>query len=690
MTDRTTDPVTHGQAFASFPAYGSPNRHAQLLQSVVAAFAIYALVGGLLAVVGWGTGIYRLTDWFDNQIAMKANTAVAAAAGGAALLTQALRRSSHPATRVLGALVGLIGGLTLLEHLTGWNLGIDTMLFDEPPGRRATTAPGRMGLPASTSFLLLGAALAAGDRRRTARRISAVLGLGAAGIASLSLTGYLYGADQMYALPRLTGIAVQTASMIFALGLGIVASHPEQQPMRTLLDPGAGGILMRRALPLVTLVPLGLGWIRIYIQQNQWVDTAFGTALRTLVEVGLLVCLLWWAAEKVRSHELRIQEGQQLWRTTLASVGDGVITSDTEGRVTFMNFTGESLTGWRSDQALGQPLSRVFHFVERNSSRSGVDDSKAFVGGGSAQLLTQDGTRRSIEGNVSPIRDARGKTVGEVSVFRDVTERKQAEEDLRKAEAQLRQYASELEARVTERTADLNATKEHLEAFVYSIAHDLRAPLRSMTGFSHLLLEDYIDRLDDTGKTLLQRIGASAKFMDQLLLDLLAFGRTARAEMELTPVEVLKAWNVAQFQVSTQVESCGAQIETIGSLPVVRAHEATLSQCLANLLSNALKFVAPGVQPQVRFWAEDRGVAADGTREGKVRLYLQDNGLGIAAEHHERVFRVFERLHGPRYSGTGIGLSIVRKGVERMGGDIGLKSNLNEGSVFWIELRKAG
>jgi signal transduction histidine kinase len=260
---------------------------------------------------------------------------------------------------------------------------------------------------------------------------------------------------------------------------------------------------------------------------------------------------------------------------------------------------------------------------------------------------------------------------------RDLLETQQRQQQaLAEASARLEHHAANLEKIVAERTRDLRATNEQLEAFVYSIAHDLRAPLRAMTGYSQLLLEDHSAGLAPHAQHLLKRVQASSEFMDKLLLDLLAFGRTARAEIQLSPVPVRTAWDSALFQCAIQIEQTAAKIDTLEPLPIVLAHEVTLTQCLANLLSNA-----PGVRPAVRFWSEESGDYA--------RLCIEDNGLGIPADQRERVFRVFERLHGSRYQGTGIGLSIVRKGVERMGGRVGLHSEPGHGTRFWIELPRA-
>ena len=297
-------------------------------------------------------------------------------------------------------------------------------------------------------------------------------------------------------------------------------------------------------------------------------------------------------------------------------------------------------------------------------------------------LRRRDGTLFFARGVTTGLRDEKGAHIGFTKVLRDATAEKQADDGLKEVQVKLNEHATGLERVVARRTAELVETNEQLEAFVYSIAHDLRAPLRSITGFSQILLEDHLAALDSAAQHLLQRIHASSEFMDRLLLDLLAFGRTARAEIELGPVVLKRIWERALAQLTTQIEQSKARIEAADLGQVVRAHEATLGQVLVNLLSNSLKFVPPGVQPHIRVRAEGKGP--------RVLFWLEDNGIGIPLDQHERVFRVFERLHGSRYAGTGIGLSIVRKGVERIGGTVGFESEPGRGTRFWIDLPKAG
>jgi len=243
----------------------------------------------------------------------------------------------------------------------------------------------------------------------------------------------------------------------------------------------------------------------------------------------------------------------------------------------------------------------------------------------------------------------------------------------------VRESRQELEERVKARTAELQERNEELEAFAYSISHDLRAPLRAMGGFSQAMLEDYGDRLDETGRGYAQRVVTAAQTMDQLIRDLLTYSKVTRSELELAPLHLARILHGVVRDLEEEIRGRHAQVALDASPPDVVGHEATLTQVMTNLVSNAIKFVPAGRAPEVRIRWDLRG--------GRLRLWVEDNGIGIAPEHYERVFRVFERLHGAEeYPGTGIGLAIVRKGVERMGGRAGVESTPGQGSRFWIEL----
>jgi|GEM_PF-921265 len=263
-------------------------------------------------------------------------------------------------------------------------------------------------------------------------------------------------------------------------------------------------------------------------------------------------------------------------------------------------------------------------------------------------------------------------------LFRNITERMVSEESLRVAHEQLADRAGHLENAVTERTAELTASNEQLEAVVYSIAHDLRAPLRAMQGFSSLLLEEEGAALSDTGRDYARRIGRSAQFMDALLLDLLVFSRISQQRLEFPVVHLESILRTEVSRLEKEMLQAGADIEISGPCPPVLAHEPTLRQVVYNLVSNSLKFVRPGARPKIRLSAE--------ARDGFVRVWVEDNGIGIEPAYQDEVFRLFTRLQGDDFPGTGIGLAIVEKGIKRMGGRVGVESAPNMGSRFWFDL----
>lgn len=312
-----------------------------------------------------------------------------------------------------------------------------------------------------------------------------------------------------------------------------------------------------------------------------------------------------------------------------------------------------------------------------------------------------------------PLRDSQGKVIGLVGIGQDITERKKNEEDLvssqraalnmmedavearsqleqvniglqkevkdrRKAEAEIRKLNIELERRVLERTAELAASNKELEAFSYSVSHDLRAPLRAMTGFSEALLEEYIAVLDERGKDYLHRVSDSAKHMGMLVDDLLKLSRFTRGEMIKSPVNLshMVQQVVSEIQDQDPLREVTWVIE-----PNVRAiADVNLIQVvLNNLLSNAWKFTSKQKSPRIEFGCL--------RKESMLTYFVKDNGVGFDMMHKDKLFGTFSRLHSQsEFEGTGIGLALVQRIIQRHGGSIWAEAQVDQGATFYFTL----
>lgn len=257
----------------------------------------------------------------------------------------------------------------------------------------------------------------------------------------------------------------------------------------------------------------------------------------------------------------------------------------------------------------------------------------------------------------------------------DITAQKHTQEALEKER-------TSLEERVAERTAQLQTTISELESFSYSLSHDMRAPLRAMEGYTQLLRNMLAEKLGPKEMDFFGRIMSSAERLDALIQDVLQYSRVARAPLDLKPIDVGKLVE----QVMTDypaLQEPAATIDVEKPLLPVLGHEAFLTQCVSNLLSNGVKFVAPGVKPHIMVYTKNYGE--------DVRIFIEDNGIGIPHENQRQIFGIFQRLHSnASFPGTGIGLAIVQKAVERMGGRVGVESIPGKGSRFWLQLRRGG
>ena len=246
--------------------------------------------------------------------------------------------------------------------------------------------------------------------------------------------------------------------------------------------------------------------------------------------------------------------------------------------------------------------------------------------------------------------------------------------------AELQREKTRLEAHVRERTLNLERALADMEAFSYTVSHDLRSPLRTIHGFSELLLETHAAALNAEGRAHLERICHSAARLDQLITDLLALAKVSGGEVETRAIALREAVG-GVVENSPRWSSTDVSVTYEGCQHIVLGNATLLAQVLQNLLENAVKFMAPGVKPTVRFWSEARGDV--------VRLWVADNGIGIAPEDRQRLFKIFERGSAQAYTGTGIGLAIVERAAARMHGQVGVESEPGAGSRFWIDLARA-
>jgi len=280
----------------------------------------------------------------------------------------------------------------------------------------------------------------------------------------------------------------------------------------------------------------------------------------------------------------------------------------------------------------------------------------------------KDGQKRLLAWWCHVLKDEKGQVTGALSSARDITEQHQDKQELHMLNA-------ELEQRVSERTAEL-------EAFAYSVSHDLKAPLRGIDGYSHLLLDDYADKLDEEGRFFLHTIRQATRQMTQLIDDLLEYSRMQRRQLSIGTVNVGQLVKAIITERALEIEAQNITIEVEVPSIDVTAEVEGLAQVLRNLLDNAMKFSRGVPSPHIEIGGE--------SNEKTCILWIRDNGVGFDPKYQDRIFEIFQRLnHSEEYPGTGIGLAIVRKSMKRMNGRVWAEGKPGEGAVFYIEMPKA-
>lgn len=371
--------------------------------------------------------------------------------------------------------------------------------------------------------------------------------------------------------------------------------------------------------------------------------------------------------KKVSERTAELESSRNWWETTLASIGDAVITTDLQGRVTFMNGIAESLTGCTRQAALNRPLVEVFSIVNEFSKEPCINPVTRVLEEGIVVglanhtiLISRDGREMPIDDSAAPIRTEQGEIAGVVLIFRDVTERRGAE-------------------RVAELAREsLERTNQELQQFAYAASHDLQEPLRNITIYTQLLAHRYRGKLDGDADKYIGFAVNGATRMDMLLKDLLAYTQASSfVEEEIRPTDLNAALHGALSNLQVAIAESGAVI-TFDTLPCIRMVDVHAQQLFQNLIGNAIKYRGEHA-PKIHISSR---------RNNRDWVFgVADNGIGIDPQYKDKIFGLFKRLHNnEKYAGTGIGLAICQKLVQRYGGRIWVESELGAGSTFFFSV----
>lgn len=654
--------------------------HVTYIRSLRVAGLAGILVGmvGVLVLLGWATGFGILTQVRSAWTPMVPMTATAFVLSGLALvaLTAAMSASKTPeeaerwrrTAAVLGGVVAVIGARRLVYYGAGWATELDMLGF------RPHAGPGRMAVLTAAGFLLAGFALAA-----TARRVFSPLAQGVAAmvlfVGWIGLARYIYGGDRT---GLLLSMAMPTAMLFAVLGAGIFFARPDGGFVMTWNGDTAGGVLLRRLFPVALVVPVAVGWLRLSGERAGWYGLETGLAIFAMSNVLIFATLAWHTADRLHREDLKRRETEAGLRAE-RDFSDAVVDSlpgafylyTKEGRFLRWNHNFERVTGYEAGEIARMHPLDFFTDEEKPLLRERI--SEVFAKG----VSEAEAGFRSKDGRITPYFFT-GMTVefrGEAclaGVGIDITERLRAED-------RVRELNTELESRVATRTAELQAKNRELETFTYSVSHDLKAPLRGIDGYSRLLQEDYGDKFDEEGRRFLASVRQASQQMGQLIDDLLAYSQLERRAMTLAPVKPQAVIDALPVGFREELAARGAEFSVDLPDQEVNADINGLSQILRNLLDNALKFTRGSTPPRIEVGGR--------VEQGKYLLWVRDNGIGFEMKFVDRIFDIFQRLHrAENYPGTGVGLAIVRKAVERMGGRAWAEGELGRGAVFFVEL----
>lgn len=624
---------------------------------------------GMIVLAGWFLDVELFKSVIPGLATMKVNTALLFVLSGLCLWLLTVPGLSPRWAYVISMAIVLLALATLSQDILGLDLGIDQWLIEDTA--LTQNAPGRMSPGTAFDFLLIGCTIfLLQTRRPSAVRWAQILSLLVILLSVLALIGYVYDVWSLYEVFVYTTMAVHTVVGFLFLAIGLFLLRPDIGPAAAVMGDDLQGNVLRRLLPYAVGIPVVVGWIRLRGQQIGLYGFEFGLVMMVTVSIVLFSAIIGWTARSLAQLESRRRAVEARYRTTLEGLMEGCQILGFDWRYLYINDSASRQVRRSKEELVGRTMMECFPGIEGTPLFTVLKNSmeKREPGQIENEFTYPDGSKGWFQLSIEPVDD------GLFILSSDITNEKNMLEELHR-------HREHLEELVHARTLELEQANQELEAFSYSVSHDLRAPLRHIHGFATMLSKHATERLDEKGHRYLQTISDAARQMGTLIDDLLVFSRMARVDLHRTYLNMEKLVRDTIEEMNSEEE--GRQIEwSVRSLPAAQGDPSMIRLVLQNLIANAVKYTRPRVQARIEI---------DGRDDHDEAVFcVRDNGVGFDMEYAHKLFGVFQRLHrADEFEGTGIGLANVRRIVSRHGGRTWAQGKVDEGAAFYFTLPMA-
>ncbi len=643
----------------------------------------FVLLIGTAVLLGWLLDVEMLKRPLPHLVAMNPATATAFIFSSLSffLLTSGSetflsKNSGATFGKLLAGLVLLIGILKLGGVLFGFDTRIDQIIFSKKLDTNlAGNISNRMAPNSAFCFILTGIGLLLLRFETSKNRMPAhYLALTTALVGLVSVIGYMYRVEAFYGILTYIPMAIHTAVSFMLISLAVLFANPRKGLMKEFTSPYVGSITARRLVPLAVLLPVVLGFLRLLGEWYHLFSTEFGVTILVLGIIISFLLLIRFNAAWLNKKDKAKQEAEEqiaLSNNRFITIFNFspialCITGIEDGLFMYANDAFCQATGYKKEELVGKKS------VELNIISE--EERKKIIN----RIQQSGGHGKDIE---IKIRKAEGEMIDAffsvekieidnkscfITALVNITDRKKAEEEIKQLNENLEKNLHQLEA-----------VNKELEAFSYSVSHDLRAPLRAINGYAGMIAEDYKTVLDEEGMRLLSVVKYNAKKMGTLIDDLLAFSRLGKKEVQKTNIDMNELAEGALLELNKSLEH-KAEVK-IGKLHPVQADYALFDQVFINLISNAIKYSSKKEKPVIEIKSEQKN--------GEVIYSVKDNGVGFNMKYVHKLFGVFQRLHTmEEFEGTGVGLAIVQRIVNKHGGKIWAEAKPNEGAIFYFSV----